>query len=537
MEISRKLPIGRQSFSNIRNGGFIYVDKTQYAYQLILQNQVYFLSRPRRFGKSLFLSTLEAYFLGKRELFQGLYLEKAEEELAQLENREAWQEYPVLYLDLNGSNYKEPESLSINLDTHLVSWEARYGAESSEKDLSTRFRGIIRRAYEKTGRQVVILIDEYDKPLLETIDNPKLNEAYRDTLRAFYSVIKSSDQYLRFALLVGITKFGKISVFSGLNNLNDISMDKVMAGICGITEPELLSNFSSEISALANELELSEEEILRTLRQRYDGYLFARKGDKVYNPFSLLNVFDKLRMDSYWYATGTPTFLVEYLKVAHYDLPNLDGHVLLTADAMEHYIADARNALPILYQAGYLTIKGYIAEGNIYRLGFPNDEVRYGFLNSLLPAYTSLSASDTGLAIWEFVEATKSGDVDGVMTRLQTILAGIPYVTASPDEAVKLYERDYQAVIYVIFSLLGQFVQTEVQNAGGRADCVVHTQEVIYVFEFKLWSAGTPEKALEQIRTSGYALPYQSSGKRVLLVGVSFDDQKRTIGAWKVEEL
>ena len=537
MEISRKLPIGRQSFSNIRNGGFIYVDKTQYAYQLILQNQVYFLSRPRRFGKSLFLSTLEAYFLGKRELFQGLYLEKAEEELAQLENREAWQEYPVLYLDFTAKNYENKAALLERLALNLRDWEEKYGVEKVSDSPEERFAHIIRHAYEKTGRQVVILIDEYDKPLLETIDSPKLNEAYRDTLRAFYSVIKSSDQYLRFALLVGITKFGKISVFSGLNNLNDISMDKAMAGICGITEPELLSNFSSEISALANELELSEEEILRTLKQRYDGYLFARKGDKVYNPFSLLNVFDKLRMDSYWYATGTPTFLVEYLKVAHYDLPNLDGHVLLTADAMEHYIADARNALPILYQAGYLTIKGYIAEGNIYRLGFPNDEVRYGFLNSLLPAYTSLSASDTGLAIWEFVEATKSGDVDGVMTRLQTILAGIPYVTTSPDEAVKLYERDYQAVIYVIFSLLGQFVQTEVQNAGGRADCVVHTQEVIYVFEFKLWSAGTPEKALEQIRTSGYALPYQSSGKRVLLVGVSFDDQKRTIGAWKVEEL
>ena len=537
MEISRKLPIGRQSFSNIRNGGFIYVDKTQYAYQLILQNQVYFLSRPRRFGKSLFLSTLEAYFLGKRELFHGLYLERAEAELAQQENREAWQEYPVLYLDLNGSNYKEPAGLSINLDTHLVSWEALYGAEPSEKDLSMRFRGIIRRAYEETGRQVVILVDEYDKPLLETIDNPKLNEAYRDTLRAFYSVIKSSDQYLRFAFLVGITKFGKISVFSGLNNLRDISLQRSFSGICGITESELEATFAPEIETLSLELGQNREDTLTTLKKWYDGYLFAEKGENVYNPFSLLNVFASKSLQRYWYATGTPTFLVEYLKVAHYDLPNLDDHVLLTADAMEHYIADARNALPILYQAGYLTIKGYIAEGNIYRLGFPNDEVRYGFLNSLLPAYTSLSASDTGLAIWEFVEATKSGDVDGIMTRLQSILAGIPYVTASHDDTVKLYERDYQAVIYVLFSLLGQFVQTEVQNSIGRADCVVHTQEVIYVFEFKLWSSGTPEKALEQIRTSGYALPYQSSGKRILLVGVSFDEQKRTIGAWKVEEL
>ena len=537
MEISRKLPIGGQNFQDLRKKGFVYVDKTSYVFQLINGSKVYFLSRPRRFGKSLFLSTLEAYFLGKRELFQGLYLERAEAELAQQENREAWQEYPVLYLDLNGSNYKEPAGLSINLDTHLVSWEARYGAESSEKDLSTRFRGIIRRAYEKTGRQVVILVDEYDKPLLDTIDNPKLNELYRDTLRAFYSVIKSSDQYLRFAFLVGITKFGKISVFSGLNNLRDISLQRSFSGICGITESELEATFAPEIETLSLELGQNREDTLTTLKKWYDGYLFAEKGENVYNPFSLLNVFASKSLQRYWYATGTPTFLVEYLKVAHYDLPNLDDHVLLTADAMEHYIADARNALPILYQAGYLTIKGYIAEGNIYRLGFPNDEVRYGFLNSLLPAYTSLSASDTGLAIWEFVEATKSGDVDGVMTRLQTILAGIPYVTTSPDEAVKLYERDYQAVIYVIFSLLGQFVQTEVQNAGGRADCVVHTQEVIYVFEFKLWSAGTPEKALEQIRTSGYALPYQSSGKRVLLVGVSFDEQKRTIGAWKVEEL
>lgn len=537
MAAVRKMPIGGQSFEVLRKGKYVYVDKTPFVYQLVSQSRVYFLSRPRRFGKSLFLSTLEAYFLGKKELFKGLYLEKAEEELALQEEREAWLEYPVFYLDFDAKNYENREALTGRLALKLQEWEKRYALEKISESLEERFTYLIRRAYENTGKQVVILIDEYDKPLLDTIDKPELNVTYREILKAFYSVIKSSDQYLRFAFLTGVTKFSKVSVFSGLNNLNDISMDTAFAAICGITEKELETNFAPEIAALANELALSSEETKKTLKKRYDGYHFARKGENVYNPFSLLNVFSKLQLNNYWYATGTPTFLVKFLKEAHYELFKLDGDVMLTADGMDHYTADSRNALPILYQAGYLTIKEYVAEGDIYRLGFPNDEVRYAFLNNLLPAYTSLDVADTGLTIWEFLKAIKAGDVEGVMTRIQSLLASIPYISAAPEEAIKLYERDYQAVIYIIFTLLGQFVQTEVRNATGRADCIVHTQETIFIFEFKLWSAGTPEEALAQIRTKGYALPYKASGKRIVLIGASFDEQKRTIGAWKEEEL
>lgn len=323
----RKMPIGTQSFKVLRDNRYVYVDKTQHLYQLISQGRVYFLSRPRRFGKSLFLSTLKAYFLGQKELFKGLYLEKAEEELAVREKRESWLEYPVLYLDLNASNYNVPESLTIKLDDHLTLWEELYGTASSEKDFSSRFIGVIRRVYKKTGRQVVILIDEYDKPLLDTIDNPDLNNTYRDILRAFFSVIKSSDEYIRFAFLTGVTRFSKVSVFSGLNNLRDISFLSDYSGICGITEGELEANFAPEIETLASSLTLSVQETLSILKKWYDGYLFSESGENVYNPFSLLNTFASRDLKSYWYATGTPTFLVRSLKKTHYFLPDLDGNV------------------------------------------------------------------------------------------------------------------------------------------------------------------------------------------------------------------
>lgn len=537
MAAVRKMPIGGQNFEDLRKKKFIYIDKTQYVSQLLGGGKFYFLSRPRRFGKSLFLSTLEAYFLGKKELFKGLYLEKAEEELALQEEREAWLEYPVFYLDFDAKNYENREALTGRLALKLQEWEKRYALEKISESLEERFTYLIRRAYENTGKQVVILIDEYDKPLLDTIDKPELNVTYREILKAFYSVIKSSDQYLRFAFLTGVTKFSKVSVFSGLNNLKDLSLRTDFADICGITEEELERNFAPEIEKLAVVLGETREKTLAMLKKKYDGYLFAKHGANVYNPFSLLNAFDAMDLCNYWYATGTPTFLVKFLKEAHYELFKLDGDVMLTADGMDHYTADSRNALPILYQAGYLTIKEYVAEGDIYRLGFPNDEVRYAFLNNLLPAYTSLDVADTGLTIWEFLKAIKASDVEGVMTRIQSLLASIPYISAAPEEAIKLYERDYQAVIYIIFTLLGQFVQTEVRSATGRADCIVHTQETIFIFEFKLWSAGTPEEALAQIRTKGYALPYKASGKRIVLIGASFDEQKRTIGAWKAEEL
>ena len=535
MSEMRVMPIGAQNFQDLREKEFVYVDKTPYILQLVSTSKTYFLSRPRRFGKSLLLSTLAAYFSGKRELFKGLYLEQAELELAAREKREAWVEYPVLYLDLNAECYAQLHDLENALNVHLIRWEKLYGKEDSEATFSSRFMGVIRRAYEKTGCQVVVLIDEYDKPLLDTIDRPQLNENYRDILRAFFSVIKSSDRYLRFAFLTGVTRFSKVSVFSGLNNLKDLSLREDFSGICGITESELEANFAPEIEALALKQKKSCEEVLATLKRRYDGYLFAAEGEKVYNPFSLLNAFDARSFSDYWYATGTPTFLVEYLRTVHYNIPDLDGNVFLNERNLEHNRADAQNVLPILYQAGYLTIKEYIAGGNVYRLGFPNDEVRYGFLDNLLPAFTSIGTSDTGHAVWELVKGIQSGDVDGFMTRIQSILSGIPYDTLPAGE-VTLRERDYQIAVYLVFSLLGEFVQTEVQNASGRADCIVHAANTIYLFEFKLWSKGTAADALAQIKLNGYDVPYRSSNKRLMLVGASFDEKKRTLGAWEIEE-
>ncbi|MFC2413799.1 MAG: ATP-binding protein [Bacteroides sp.] len=534
MSETRVMPIGAQSFEVLRSNQCVYVDKTRYVYQLISQSRVYFLSRPRRFGKSLLLSTLDAYFSGKQELFKGLYLEQAELELAAREKREAWQQYPVLYLDLNAERYAQPHDLENALNTHLVRWEQRYGKEASEVTFSSRFMGVIRRAYEQTERQVVVLIDEYDKPLLDTLDKSELNGTYRDILRAFFSVIKSSDRYLRFAFLTGVTRFSKVSVFSGLNNLRDISLLSDFAGICGITEQELEANFAPEIETLGNELGETRDATLAILKKRYDGYLFARKGENVYNPFSLLNVFASRELSDYWYATGTPTFLVEYLKAAHYNIPDLEGNVRLDESDLEANRTDSRNPLPILFQAGYLTIKEYQAMFNVYRLGFPNDEVRYGFMKNLLDGFAP-TLYGAGVAASDFARDMLEGKVDEFMTRMRSILSGIPYSTVSSEEMVALRERDYQVSVYLIFSLMGQFVQTEVHNSVGRADCVVHTRDVIYVFEFKLWSKGTPQEALAQIKANGYDTPFRASGKRVVLIGVSFDEQKRTIGAWEAE--
>ncbi len=534
MSETRVMPIGAQSFEVLRSNQCVYVDKTRYVYQLISQSRVYFLSRPRRFGKSLLLSTLDAYFSGKQELFKGLYLEQAELEFAAREKREAWQQYPVLYLDLNAERYAQPHDLENALNTHLVRWEQRYGKEASEATFSSRFMGVIRRAHEKTGRQVVVLIDEYDKPLLDTLDKSELNGTYRDILRAFFSVIKSSDRYLRFAFLTGVTRFSKVSVFSGLNNLRDISLLSDFAGICGITEQELEANFAPEIETLGNELGETRDATLAILKKRYDGYLFARKGENVYNPFSLLNVFASRELSDYWYATGTPTFLVEYLKAAHYNIPDLEGNVRLDESDLEANRTDSRNPLPILFQAGYLTIKEYQAMFNVYRLGFPNDEVRYGFMKNLLDGFAP-TLYGAGVAASDFARDMLEGKVDEFMTRMRSILSGIPYSTVSSEEMVALRERDYQVSVYLIFSLMGQFVQTEVHNSVGRADCVVHTRDVIYVFEFKLWSKGTPQEALAQIKANGYDTPFRASGKRVVLIGVSFDEQKRTIGAWEAE--
>lgn len=536
-DFSRKIPIGIQSFEDLRRKNFLYVDKTLYAFKLANLGKVYFLSRPRRFGKSLFLSTLKAYFLGQKELFKGLYIEKAEEKRAEIEKNEAWGEYPVFYLDFNVGRYDLDGALAESLDYFLKKEEKIYRLKNEGDSFRKRFQSLIETAYNKTGKQAVILVDEYDKPLLQTMGvNEVLNEEYRNTLKAFYSVIKTCDQYIRFAFLTGVTKFSKVSISSDLNNLQDISMLNDYAEICGLTQAEIEKTFKPEIERLAKNTKNSYDKMLEELKKRYDGYKFSVLGESVYNPFSILNTFNSGELKNYWFSTGTPTFLVNYLRDAHYNIPDLDGKVELDESMLNEYRADTKNPIPILFQSGYLTIKEYIEDVNMYRLGFPNDEVRYSFLENLVPAYSSLRPDETGVSIWKFVEDIRAGNVDDFMERMQAIIAGVPYDNL-PKDKLKLREQNYQTAVYLIFKLMGQFVQTEIHCAKGRADCIVHTKDSIYIFEFKLMSAGTAEDAIVQIKENGYAAQFKTSSKKIILIGSSFNEEERTIGEWKTEEL
>ena len=537
MTIARKLPVGIQSFEKLRRTGCLYVDKTAFVWSLTQFSSPYFLSRPRRFGKSLFLSTLAAYFLGQKELFTGLYLEKAEAEQAVQENRAAWEVYPVMYLDFNIGNYNCIEALTETLNIFLSRLEEIYGKKDIEETPAKRFEGLLARAYQKTGKQVVILVDEYDKPLLQTMGvNEELNEQYRNMLKAFYSVMKTCDQYIRFAFLTGVTKFSKISIFSDLNNLRDISMEEDYAGICGITQEELEATFQPEIQVLATRQNLTYQQVLANLKQWYDGYLFHPAGKGMYNPFSVLSALVKKEIGSYWFGTGTPTFLVKYLKEAHYYIPDLDGNVELNEEELETYRAAAEDALPILFQAGYLTIKEYISDVRLYRLGFPNDEVRYGFLRNVLPAYSAIPLTQGGAWVARFVQDIRGGKVDSFMERMQSLIAGIPYDNFT-EENLKLREQNYQAAVYLIFKLMGQFVQTEEHCSTGRIDCVVRTVDSIYLFEFKLSGNGSAEDALNQIKEKHYTEKYRMDGKKIVLIGAGFEEATRTIQDWKVEQL
>ena len=540
MDFSRKLPIGIQSFEKLRRNNYLYIDKTAFVWNLIQGSNPYFLSRPRRFGKSLFLSTLAAYFLGQKELFKGLYLEKAEEAQAAQEQRTAWLQYPVFYFDFNTGQYDLKDALNERLHVLLKDAETQYGIMPTKEEqpfFSSRFERLIKTVYQQTGKQAVILVDEYDKPLLQTMGvNEPLNEQYRNTLKAFYSVIKTCDQYIRFAFLTGVTKFSKISIFSDLNSLRDISIEEDYAGICGITQKELEVNFQPEIQVLAQRRELEYSQAVAALKQWYDGYLFHPAGENMYNPYSVLSALVKKEIKSYWFSTGTPTFLVNYLKEAHFFIPDLDGNVELDEDGLQTYRAVAQDTLPILFQAGYLTIKEYISDLRLYRLGFPNDEVRYGFLHNLLPAYSDVPFGQTGGSVARFVQDIRNGNVDGFMERMQSIISGIPYDNLTK-ENLKLREQNYQAAVYLIFALMGQFIQTEVHCALGRSDAVVTTADTVYIFEFKLTGNGAAEDAIAQIKEKNYAAQYKTSGKKIVLIGSSFDKEKRTIRNWTTELL
>lgn len=517
--MKKRYPIGIQSFEKLRKENYLYVDKTELVYELATTGSYYFLSRPRRFGKSMLISTLEAYFLGQKELFEGLAMVELEKE---------WITYPVLHLDLNAEKYDRPESLYNILNDTLAKWERLYGTEPSEVSLSLRFRGIVGRAHEKTGQQVVILVDEYDKPMLQAINNPELQEDFRNTLKAFYGVLKSMDRSIRFALLTGVTKFGKVSVFSDLNNLKDISMDDRYAQICGLTEKEIHHYLEPELHLLAEKCGVTYEEVCRDLKDNYDGYHFVENSVGMYNPFSILNTFDSMKFGNYWFETGTPTYLVELLKRSDFYLPDLD-RIETDADTLNSIDSMSYDPVPVIYQSGYLTIKGYDSRFGMFRLGFPNTEVREGFVKYLIPFYTSVSKEKSAFHIMHFIREIESGDYDSFFRRLQSFLADIPY-----DLHADATERHYQNILFIVCKLLGCYVQAEYHSSYGREDMVLKTDKFIYVMEFKL--NGSVDAALKQIEEKKYALPYESDGRKIFRIGVNFDTTQHNILEWKAEE-
>ena len=511
-------PIGIQNFEKIRQDGYFYIDKTALVYRMVKTGSYYFLSRPRRFGKSLLISTLEAYFQGKKELFEGLAVEKLEKD---------WIKYPILHLDLNIEKYDTPESLDKILDSSLTAWEKIYGAESSERSFSLRFAGIIQRACEKTGRRVAILVDEYDKPMLQAIGNEALQKQFRDTLKPFYGALKTKDGFIKFALLTGVTKFGKISVFSDLNNLKDISMDERFVDICGVTETEIHENLENELKELAQKQKMSLEEVCRELKVCYDGYHFVVNSIGIYNPFSLLNTFDKMKFGSYWFETGTPTYLVKLLKKHHYDLERM-AHEETDSQVLDSIDSESTNPIPVIYQNGYLTIKGYDEEFGMYRLGFPNREVEEGFVRFLLPFYANVDKVESPFEIQKFVREVRSGDYDSFFCRLQSFFADTTY------EVIRDQELHYENVLFIVFKLVGFYTQVKYHTSKGRIDLVLQTDKFIYVMEFKL--DGTAEEALQQIHDKHYALPFASDERKLFKIGVNFSAETRNIEKWVVEE-
>ena len=507
-------PIGIQNFEKLRKEGCVYVDKTALMYKMVKEGNYYFLSRPRRFGKSLLISTLEAYFLGKKELFEGLAVAELEKD---------WVEYPVLHLDLNTKKYDSIEALESILDIFLCEWEKKYGSWEKETDFSSRFEGIIRRAKEKTGRNVVILVDEYDKPMLQAIGNDELQKAYRDTLKSFYGALKSQDACIKFALLTGVTKFGKVSVFSDLNNLKDISMSQYYYDLCGITEKELHHYFDDEVGQLAQMNNQTKEDAYDRLKEEYDGYHFTYDTPGMYNPFSILWTLSERRYGSYWFETGTPTFLVELLQKADYNLEEMAG---IEADTdMLGSIFNDDNPIPVIYQSGYLTIKDYDREFGLYKLGFPNREVENGFMKFLLPFYTAKRNTSSSFEIGCFVKDIKSGNAEGFMQRLQSFFAGAKF-----DQIARDTENWFQNVVFIVTTLCGLYIEAEHQTSNGRIDLVLKTDKYIYVMELKY--DGTAEEALRQIDDKGYALPWQSDGRTVIKVGANFSSSLRRLDGW-----
>ena len=506
-------PIGIQSFEEIRNGGYVYVDKTALIYKLTSTGKYYFLSRPRRFGKSLLVSTMEAYFSGRKELFEGLAMASLEKD---------WVSYPVLHLDLTGAAYLSIDELYSKFNSFLSKYEERYEICTGERVASVRFENIIDVAYRKTGQKVVILIDEYEKPIIDNIDNPELMEQFRRELQGFYSVIKGKDNAIRFAFLTGVTKLGKMSIFSGLNNLNDISMDARYADICGITEQELKSYFGESVKTLAGMNGLSEEECYKKLASMYDGYHFHYRTPGIYNPFSILNTFNANEFRMYWFETGTPTFLVRYLKQGNYNLDNIaKNDVSVETLTGANYVSPA--PITLMYQAGYLTIKDYDQRFNTYNLDYPNEEVKSGFLNSLSHLYAPALAGGE-LSVYQFIRDIEKGDSKSFMEHLTAFFAGNSYEIQGD---LELY---FQNVMSIMLKMMGLYVKTEYQTSNGRIDILFDTDKYVYIIELKRDQSAYI--ALKQIEEKGYDKPFLASGKQIIKLGINFSSETKTIDGW-----
>ena len=514
----KKFPIGVQSFEKLIEERFVYVDKTELIYNIITEGRMYFLNRPRRFGKSLLLSTFEAYFKGKKELFKGLAIEEKETE---------WLEYPVLRLDLNPQRYETVEDLEEILDRNLKQWERDYGF-STDSSLSGRFYNLLENIYEKTGKQVVVLVDEYDKPLQLAMHNPELLNSYRRIFKGFYGVFKSADAYLKFVFLTGVSKFGKVSVFSDLNNLKDISMDDRYISVCGITETEMHRYFDEDLHQMAEKLEMTFDELCARLKAKYDGYHFNEsENEGLYNPFSLLGAIDSMRLDDFWFNTGTPTFLVEMLKEGDYNMIDVEK-TEMTLPELSNISVDSNDPIQILYQTGYLTIKGYDSETEICTLGFPNEEVKNGFYKNLAPIYIQKSDRTYQETSINIKKTLVKDDIDGFMNVIRDFLPEISYIF---HDNQRYPERHFQEIIYILIVAAGFTARVEEMSPKGRSDIVVETRKSVFVIELKM--NRQPEKALAQIDEKLYMERYRKTGKNLFSIGVDVDMEKRNIESWK----
>ena len=516
-----KYPIGIQTFANIIEDHYVYVDKTDLVYKLVTEGKVYFLSRPRRFGKSLLLSTLKAYFQGKRQLFEGLAIEQLEKE---------WNEHPVFHIDFNGKNFTEPDTLNNCILDFLDREERQYGIIEKNRDNGERFIEIIKKAADKYGRKAVVLVDEYDKPLLDVMSTP-IEAKNREILKGFYSTFKLADEYLQFVMLTGVTKFSQISVFSGFNQPKDISMDARFETICGITEDELNSYFTEPMQEMAELMHITLEDVRQEIKRMYDGYHFSEAMTDIYNPYSLLSALDKRRIEEFWFRTGTPTYLIKLMR--HFN-EDMDDMVSKQYDASQFvdYRADEQRPLPMIYQSGYLTIKGYNPRTRLFKLDFPNNEVKRGFITMLASDYFK-PKNESSTWIANVVDALDIADLDRFHKLLTGFFASIPYSqrrrTTEPEQ-----ERDFQYTFYLLLRMIScYFVFVEKETSEGRADCVIEAQDYVYIFEFK--RDATAAEAIRQINDKGYANEYAGDNRKLFKIGCNFSTESGTVDDWMVE--